>query len=320
MYQKNKIQAYLRKEKMDCVVFGKIAIDPRLVKGLANMYRAFAEGLSQTEKMTAAAEDIGQALNVEADIVLGFIGLSVGRSPCAGALAKKLGDFSDRDAAILEQIVEAVGVSANRLGVHSRDCNAGAKANDASSGSAGAARSAGDQQDEEIDTTKSLRAQLETVMAQVNRNKTGKVHFYEFVEVLRKFNLHITQEKAKDIFAWADVHGSCCLEIDQIVVAVERVKKLVAQDVISELGISPEQMWREFALLLIVLLVAFTFIFLCITAFTTGSDFGAVINSLLPMGAGVALTGGDNSNRIKETLKHVMEKLEDTLQKVMAND
>ena len=42
-------------------------------------------------------------------------------------------------------------------------------------------------------------------------------------------------------------------------------------------------------MLAIILLLLFVFIFLGITAFSTGGTFGSIINSILPVGAGFAV-------------------------------
>lgn len=52
------------------------------------------------------------------------------------------------------------------------------------------------------------------------------------------------------------------------------------------LGISPALLTLALIGLGIILLLAFTFIFLGIEAFALGGTFGAIINSLMPMAAG----------------------------------
>ncbi len=55
------------------------------------------------------------------------------------------------------------------------------------------------------------------------------------------------------------------------------------------LGISTNQLIFLFVVLSIVLILLFVFIFLGIAAFSMGGTFGSVINSILPIGAGVAV-------------------------------
>ncbi len=56
------------------------------------------------------------------------------------------------------------------------------------------------------------------------------------------------------------------------------------------LGISAFQLIVIFILLVIILLLLFAFILWGVTAFAFGGNFGALINSLLPIGSGVGLS------------------------------
>lgn len=55
------------------------------------------------------------------------------------------------------------------------------------------------------------------------------------------------------------------------------------------LGISPGLLTLSLIFLSTILILIFTFIFLGIQAFALGGTFGAVINSLLPMGISIIL-------------------------------
>ena len=71
------------------------------------------------------------------------------------------------------------------------------------------------------------------------------------------------------------------------------------------MGYSKANVFKILASALIFLLLLFAFIFLGITAFTTGSTFGSIINSLLPISGGSIL--GKNKkidlSKMIETIK-----------------
>ena len=55
------------------------------------------------------------------------------------------------------------------------------------------------------------------------------------------------------------------------------------------LGLSTTQLILIFVSLLVILILLFVFIFLGINAFAIGGTFGSIINSLLPVGAGLTV-------------------------------
>ena len=58
--------------------------------------------------------------------------------------------------------------------------------------------------------------------------------------------------------------------------------------------------------------MAFLFIFMGISAFTTGGSFESVINSLLTVGAGLAATSGGDKEAEKKSDKGLEETLEES--------
>lgn len=84
------------------------------------------------------------------------------------------------------------------------------------------------------------------------------------------------------------------------------------------LGISQSQLIVIFVVLAIVLALLFAFIFLGIYAFSMGGTFGSIINSILPMGAGVAVgqqapinfKDAEWAKKIREVSEEVMHMIE----------
>ena len=70
-----------------------------------------------------------------------------------------------------------------------------------------------------------------------------------------------------------------------------RFEAMVADAALRSIGLSPARVALALLSLCATLLLLFVFIFLGINAFTTGTSFGAVVNSIIPAltGVGVAL-------------------------------
>ena len=75
------------------------------------------------------------------------------------------------------------------------------------------------------------------------------------------------------------------------------------------MGLTPKNLLMAFLVALLLLVALFVFIFIGIAGLTTGSEFGAVINALLPVVAGLAASGvgqKDNVQR-KYDLKQIVK-------------
>ena len=74
-------------------------------------------------------------------------------------------------------------------------------------------------------------------------------------------------------------------------------EKLVANDSLRLVGLSPARLAASLAGAGLALLLIFTFIFLGIAGFTTGTSFGAVINSIIPAAAGLGMSIGSGASK-----------------------
>ena len=71
----------------------------------------------------------------------------------------------------------------------------------------------------------------------------------------------------------------------------------MAKDALTIMGVTPAKLLMFFLAGLGILLFFMTFIFCGIAGMTTGSEFGAVVNSLLPCAAGVGAISGSSKKK-----------------------
>lgn len=101
-------------------------------------------------------------------------------------------------------------------------------------------------------------------------------------------DLHMSHERALQLFASVDPDGSGSLDLTEFTNAFDKLEEGLGRDALRHIGITPRRLITSFILSVVVLLLLFLFILLGISGLTTGSEFGAVINSLLPCAAGTA--------------------------------
>eukprot|EP01006_Ploeotia_vitrea_P023712 TRINITY_DN56295_c0_g1_i1.p1 TRINITY_DN56295_c0_g1~~TRINITY_DN56295_c0_g1_i1.p1 ORF type:complete len:292 (-),score=66.40 TRINITY_DN56295_c0_g1_i1:171-980(-) len=152
-----------------------------------------------------------------------------------------------------------------------------------------------------------------------DKDKSGQIEYDEFIELLRYMNLHVTKEKARKLFARADTDGDGAIAYNEFDAAVEIVEEQISGGVLAMLGLSTATMVKIFVTTLVLLLLIFVFIFCGIIAFTTGTAFAAVVNSLMPAGAGVSVAS-DAKDKIQEKVEKIKEKLEDMLEMLTGGD
>eukprot|EP01006_Ploeotia_vitrea_P023713 TRINITY_DN56295_c0_g2_i1.p1 TRINITY_DN56295_c0_g2~~TRINITY_DN56295_c0_g2_i1.p1 ORF type:complete len:290 (-),score=56.78 TRINITY_DN56295_c0_g2_i1:81-884(-) len=152
-----------------------------------------------------------------------------------------------------------------------------------------------------------------------DKDKSGQIEYEEFVELLRYMNLRVTKEKARKLFARADADGDGMIAYNEFDTAVEIVEDQISSGVLAMLGLSTATMIKVFVTSIVLLLLIFVFIFCGIIAFTTGTAFAAVINSLMPAGAGVSVATSAK-DKIQERVEQIKDKLEDMLEMLTGGD
>ena len=145
-------------------------------------------------------------------------------------------------------------------------------------------------------------------------DNSGFVDYNEFWELCRYMGLHMDKEKSLKLFSAADWNHDNQLELHEFQFAMVFLKLEVANETLKKLGMTAEDLIWFAALGIIFLLLMFVFIFLGIAAFSKAEGFNSVINSLMPMAAGVA--AGARGLDLKGAIDKVKTYVEDILDKL----
>jgi hypothetical protein len=128
------------------------------------------------------------------------------------------------------------------------------------------------------------------------------ISFENFVTVTKFMSIEISQEKRMQIFCKCDADGSQVLDIDEFHAAINQLHEDVTDDVMVALGLDESTLLLGFATMMSVILLLLVFIFCGIMAFTTGSSFESVINSLFVAGSGAGVSGADETGSQDEDI------------------
>eukprot|EP00753_Platysulcus_tardus_P013610 PLAT3808.1.p1 GENE.PLAT3808.1~~PLAT3808.1.p1 ORF type:complete len:2608 (+),score=704.23 PLAT3808.1:801-7826(+) len=137
-----------------------------------------------------------------------------------------------------------------------------------------------------------------------DRDNSGTVSFNEFHLLLKFFRVHMPRHQAMQLYSSADTDGSGLLSESEFVAVMATLQDQLLESLLHDLGVSTSVLLAMLLLLLTWLLGLFVFIFLGVAGFTTGTSFGAVINSLLPASVGGVLgreTEMDNERRTEKS-------------------
>ena len=130
----------------------------------------------------------------------------------------------------------------------------------------------------------------------IDVDNNGHITFEEFTEMLYQLRLDISVEQAALLFAKFDEDGKGVISEEEFDLNFHHITDIMVEGALVELNITKITIIRLLVLMITLLILIATFVLLGITAFTTGTNFGAVINSILPVLASTALYsqgGGD---------------------------
>ena len=131
---------------------------------------------------------------------------------------------------------------------------------------------------------------------------SGSIDFIEFVEITKFMGLQLSEQRAMTLFAQADRKGNAKIDADEFSQALKILRHEITTKAIETMGLSTTALLQLVVLSSFVLLLLFIFIFLGIEAFTTGTEFSAVINAMLPITAGGALSGASAKKEEDKTV------------------
>ena len=136
----------------------------------------------------------------------------------------------------------------------------------------------------------------------------GVISFDDFRELCKFLHLHLTREEAARVFALADASSTGGIDRNEFAGTLQIIAHRVVAQVLERLHISPEYLVFFFVYTVTALVLLLAFIFTGIFAFATGTDFGAVVNSILPIGGGACLgQNPQDPSQLKELIETVVQ-------------
>ena len=136
----------------------------------------------------------------------------------------------------------------------------------------------------------------------------GVISFDDFRELCKFLHLHLTREEAARVFALADASSTGGIDRNEFAGTLQIIAHRVVAQVLERLHISPEYLVFFFVYTVTALVLLLAFIFTGIFAFATGTDFGAVVNSMMPIGGGVCLgRNPQDPSQLKELIETVVQ-------------
>ena len=118
-------------------------------------------------------------------------------------------------------------------------------------------------------------------------DQSGKIDLEEFKTLTRRLGMDLSEHRIIEIFTSVKINLSSeemQLDEKEFEVALGYLQNKSLYLILDYLGISKELLMWILVWLCLILLVIFAFIFVGIAAFALGGTFGAVINSIFPIG------------------------------------
>jgi hypothetical protein len=232
---------------------------------------------------------LADAFGIPRDLIEGSLGLAKGDIEAVVPLAKRLGDFNEED---VEELRKTLKSLQSLMGV-----------DDKNSGNSG------------LNLQGMTR---EEIFAMADNDNSGALDFDEFKELIKFFGMTLSDQACLEMFASADKSGTGVLSYSEFEDAMDAIQSKLGGGALSELGVSTPQIAAIVLMGLIMLGAVLMFLFMGISAFTTGSAFGAVINSAAVLGGGGG-SGGEDADpekiqqQIEEKIQSVMDRMSDAV-------
>lgn len=141
----------------------------------------------------------------------------------------------------------------------------------------------------------------------------------EFEEVVKYMGLSMSKQRVTILFARADKTNDGMLNMDEFEGAHQLLKLELTRVAMSNIGVSTVAIVGALVGLLSVVGIVFVFIFFGIAAFSGGSPFEGVINSLMPLASG-AFGGGQSKVDPKEKIEQAAKTVDELLESLGVDD
>jgi len=117
---------------------------------------------------------------------------------------------------------------------------------------------------------------------------SGAINKTEYNNLAKRLGMNLSEHRINEIFASIKKnHAETSddgLNKKEFGLAMKYLQQKNTNMALDFLGISPALLTSSLVLLALILILIFIFIFLGIQAFALGGTFGAIVNSILPMG------------------------------------
>merc|ERR1712196_636476 len=231
------------------------------------------------------AKKLGEAFGIDKDMLAGLLAIVRGDLEGAVDVARTLGNFDSEKVGRLLKLIK-------RLEPLTKETNLA---------------SVGSLSPPSMDLSAMSR---EEIFNLVDTDDSKCIDVEEFKKL---FKLDLTEQTVMELFAQCDDDSSGFIDFHEFEKAMKILESQIAGDSLVMLGLSKLKLATLFFVSLLILAGLFLFIFFGIAAFTTGSGFSAVINSVLPLTGGGAL-GAKEEGGNKTTLSaSVSAKINDCL-------
>ena len=267
----------------------------------------FLEGLVslyQSEKDPSVREKailkIASAFEIEQSIVTGLISLSKGDW---SGLAEMAGRFCEFDSEKIQKLVHVAKTLKIFGDFEETNSSAQKKSNF-------------ERLKEKIDEG----GNEDQIFHMLDQDGSGYLDFEEFSEVMKFFDLKFSQERLLEIFSKYDADGTAVMNVQEFENAVNYIKSQISLGALDNLGLSRKRLFSIFIVSVCILLFLFAFIFLGIRGFISASQFGTVVNSMLPVTSGGILAKLRSPGSIQAKIDEIKDKIIQALNVLTIND
>jgi len=222
-------------------------------------------------------------------------------------LAERFGNCEPKKVEMLVNLVENL----RTLSPSSKD-----KDKDAGSLALATAAKGGPENESQIEQVLSELSYMD-LFEMFDKDHSGDINFEEFLDLTKYLKLNLTDHQSMKIFSQS-AKGDGLLDKDNFEHAMNLLRNKISSKALNMLGLSTGELMKILLVHVIILFFMFGFIFLGIAAFTNGTTFSTIINSLLPIVSALGLgmtTGAPASTQEKDENKDTVKKVFENIKK-----
>ena len=121
-----------------------------------------------------------------------------------------------------------------------------------------------------------------------DKDNSGYISYDEFRDLCKYMGLCLNQEEGLKLFALANTNDNEYIDYYEFQNAIFLIKGKIALDTLVQLGVTTADLIIYGVSIMLLLVLVMVFIFLGIFAFSKAEGFNSVVNSILPLIAGIA--------------------------------